>query len=148
MRPSSALTPNKMQKIQTKIDDTPGTSEHKLMAQTYIPRATVFWTLKLLQLHVYRAILVQELLPPDSPCCLAFYKSVLQFVYNSDCFFFNFSDEAWFHHTGYINACNYRFWFSKNLHHFHKTSFHQGKICVCCVISWPRVVGYIFSHLL
>ncbi len=63
-----------MQEIQTKINDTPGTSVRKLMVQTDTPRATAFRALKQLKSHVYHTTLVQELPLPDLAHCLAFCK--------------------------------------------------------------------------
>ncbi len=64
-----------MREIQTKINDIPETSVNKLVVQIDILHAiSAFYGMERLKLHVYRATLVQELLPPDLLCCLAFYK--------------------------------------------------------------------------
>jgi hypothetical protein len=59
-------------------------------------------------------------------------------------FFFFFSDEAWFHLSGYVNSQNSRFWSSENLHLFHEVPLHSQKIGCCCAISRKWIVGPIF----
>lgn len=52
-----------------------------------------------------------------------------------------YTDEAWFHQSGYINAQNFCIRFSENLHGFQETCLQ--KIGVWCAISGRRVVGPI-----
>lgn len=55
-----------------------------------------------------------------------------------------FSDEAWFHLSGYINSQNCRIWASKNLNAIHEEPPYSKKIGVWCGISWRRIIGPIF----
>lgn len=57
-----------------------------------------------------------------------------------------FSDEAWFHLSGYVNSQNYRHWSSVNPHVFIETDMHPIKIGVWCAISRRRIIGPIFFH--
>ncbi len=57
---------------------------------------------------------------------------------------FFFSDEVWFHLSGYVNSQNYRVWSTNNPHVFEETSLHLIKVGVWCVISQRRVIGPIF----
>jgi hypothetical protein len=55
-----------------------------------------------------------------------------------------FSDEAWFHLSGYVNSQNSRFWSSENPHWFHEVPLHSQKIGCWCAISRKQIVGPIF----
>jgi hypothetical protein len=55
-----------------------------------------------------------------------------------------FTDEAWFHLSGYVNSQNMRIWASENPHAFNETPIHPQKVGVWCAISAQRVNGPIF----
>jgi hypothetical protein len=55
-----------------------------------------------------------------------------------------FTDEAWFHLSGYINAQNNRYWSSINLKQTFEVPLHDQKISVWCAITDSRIVGPIF----
>ncbi|KAL1488779.1 hypothetical protein ABEB36_000345 [Hypothenemus hampei] len=55
-----------------------------------------------------------------------------------------FTDEAWFHMTGYVNSQNMRIWSSTNPHVFVETSLHPQKIGVWSAFSGRKVIGPIF----
>jgi hypothetical protein len=55
-----------------------------------------------------------------------------------------FTDEAWFHLNGYINAQNKRYWSSINPKQTFDVPLHDQKICVWCAITASRIVGPIF----
>ena len=55
-----------------------------------------------------------------------------------------FSDEAWFHLSGYVNSQNSRLWSSDNPHSLHETLLHDKKVGVWVAISRCRIVGPIF----
>lgn len=148
-RRSSVLTSEKIDDIRSRISRRPATSVRKLALQSNIHRSSAFRALKKLKLRAYRAMLVQELLPPDPPRRLEFCKWFQKFIRKTgkgaavlDNVFF--SDEAWFHKTGYINASNYRFWCSENPHVYRESSLHPEKIGVWCAISRRRIIGPIF----
>jgi hypothetical protein len=56
-----------------------------------------------------------------------------------------FSDEAWFHLSGYINSQNCRIWASENPNAIHEEPLHSKKIGVWCGISRQRIIGPIFD---
>lgn len=98
-----------------------------------------------LHFHPYKISTVQELLPLDHNRRLEY------------CHWFNnnlrddnilnisfFSDEAWFHLTGYINAQNYRIWSAENPHEFRETQLHPVKVGVWLAMSRQRMIGPIF----
>ena len=55
-----------------------------------------------------------------------------------------FTDEAWFHVSGYVNSQNTRVWASENPHVFHESSLIPEKVGVWCAISGQRIIGPIF----
>jgi hypothetical protein len=55
-----------------------------------------------------------------------------------------FTDEAWFHLSGYINVQNNRYWSSINPRQTFEVPLHDQKIGVWCVITASRIVGPIF----
>jgi hypothetical protein len=52
-----------------------------------------------------------------------------------------FSDEAWFHLSGYINSQNSHVWLAVNPHAIHGTPLNDQKVGVWCTISWSWVIG-------
>lgn len=147
-RKKSTLTPEKISKISEVIESQPSVSVRKLALQTDTKPTSVFRAIKTLKLRSYGAIMVQELLPADPAQRLQFCRSFLQFYRCNGCTdWLNnvfFSDEAWFHKTGYINAKNYRIWSTENPKVFRQKSLHPEKIGVWCAISRQRIVGPIF----
>lgn len=148
MRPSSVLTSrsHKLTELSTKITDKPSTSIRKLAQQAQIAKTTAHRGLKKLALHLYRATLVQELNPPDIPRRLQFARWIINFVRVNGIEILNkvlFSDEAWFHRTGYINARNYRIGRAQILTDTKKLTCISRKL-VWCTISRRRIVGPIF----
>lgn len=148
-RRPSVVTPEKLEEIRSKVEARPDTSVRKLALQTSIHRSSAHRALKRLKLRAYRAMLVQELLPLDAQKRLEFCSWFQKFLNRhsrtvSAFDYVFFSDEAWFHKTGYINANNYRFWCSENPHIYRETSLHPEKIGVWCALSRKRIIGPIF----
>ncbi|RZC35577.1 hypothetical protein BDFB_015143 [Asbolus verrucosus] len=99
-----------------------------------------------LDMHLYKMQSYQALLPADHPRRLAY------------CYWFNnnlmndellnltfFSDEAWFHLSGYINSQNMRMWSTDNPHIFIESPLHAQKIGVWMAVSRRRIIGPFFS---
>jgi hypothetical protein len=57
---------------------------------------------------------------------------------------FFFSDEAWFHLSGYVNSQNSRFRSSENPTLFPEVPLYSQKIGCWCAISHKRIVGPLF----
>jgi hypothetical protein len=55
-----------------------------------------------------------------------------------------FTDEAWFHLSGYISAQNSRYWSSINPRQMFEVPLRDQKIGMCCAITASRIVGPIF----
>jgi hypothetical protein len=55
-----------------------------------------------------------------------------------------FTDEAWFHLSGYINSQTYGTWRTENPHNYPENPLHPQKIGVWCAISRHRIIGPLF----
>ena len=55
-----------------------------------------------------------------------------------------FSDEAWFHPSGYVNSQNSRIWASENPNAMHEEPLHSKKIGVRFGMSRRCIIGPIF----
>lgn len=56
-----------------------------------------------------------------------------------------FSDEAWFHLSGYINTQNSRYWASKDPHQFIESTLHPQKVGVWAALSASRIFFCFFQ---
>jgi hypothetical protein len=75
---------------------------------------------------------VHEIKPIDFPRRVDYCQWFLNHLNNNDIpnktFF---SDESWFHFSGYVNSQNMRSWHAENPHEFIETSLHPQKIVIC-----------------
>ena len=55
-----------------------------------------------------------------------------------------FTDEAWFHLSGYTNTQNSITWATENLYETFEKPLHDQKIGVWCVLFRSRIIGLIF----
>lgn len=143
---SRVRTQNVVNNARNAIREQPTKSVRRLAQQLEISYGTCRSILKRdIGMHPYKVQLYQELLPPDYVRRVAY------------CRFFNanlndddvldktfFTDEAWFHLNGYINAQNMRMWATDNPHFYRETTLHPVKIGVWCAMSRRRLIGPIF----
>lgn len=96
-------------------------------------------------MHPYKVTVVQELLPLDFGNRVRYCRWFNENLNNNDVLDLTyFTDEAWFHLTGYVNSQNYRTWATENPHTYIETSLHPLKIGVWVAISRRRIIGPIF----
>jgi hypothetical protein len=92
--------------------------------------------------------MVQQLYPPDYlqriQFCNWYNNNLLHNVDQQDITFF--SDEGWFHLSGFINSQNYRTWSDHNPHNIIQVPLHPLKIGVWVAMSRRRIIGPIFFH--
>ncbi len=147
-RPVTVRTPQHTNEIQQEIATTPRLSVRKLAARVHSSRTSVHRTLRALHLHPYRISSRQELKPPDYGKRLRFCQWFQRFTHSGmgalDRTFF--TDEAWVHLDGYVNAQNFRIWSSENPHAFVERGLHPQKVGVWCAVSRRRVVGPFFFY--
>ena len=99
-----------------------------------------------LKVFPYKITAVQEMKTTDHEKRLHYSRWFNQFIKENtadalDVIFF--TDEAWFHLSGYVNSQNSRLWSSDNPHSLHTTPLHDKKVDVQVAIS-RRIVGPIF----
>lgn len=139
-----------MQDITERMERSPHKPVRQLAAQTAVSKTTCHKALKKkLHMHPYKMTVVQELHPVD-------FEKRVEF-----CTWFNenlannneilnltfFSDEAWFHLSGYVNSQNYRTWSTENPHNYIEVPLHSIKIGVWVAMSRRRIVGpYFFEE--
>jgi len=99
-------------------------------------------------LKVYRVTIVQELKPLDTQKRMAYCEWFMN-VFGEDDELLDitwYSDEAWFHLSGYVNSQNTRIWATEHPHEIHEVPLHSEKTRVLCAISRRRIIGPIFFH--
>lgn len=103
---------------------------------------------KNLHMHPYKMQSHQAILPVDYPrrraYCQWFANNLIEDDNLLNLSFF--SDEAWFHLSGYVNSQNTRMWSSENPHIFIESFLHNAKLGVWLAVSRRRVVGPIFFN--
>lgn len=93
----------------------------------------------------YKITSVQQLKPADYPRRIAYCQWFQHHMNDNrilDLSFF--SDEAWFHLSGYVNSQNFRIWNTENPHAFEETPLHSVKVGVWLAVSRRRIIGPIF----
>lgn len=142
----SVLTDDSLQTISETFIRSPKKSLRKLSTQIGLSYGSVHKATKLLKLHPYRINVTHQLQEPDKEKRMQYCHWFKTFIRNDisvlDKVFF--SDEAWFHLSGYVNSQNYRIWSAENPHEFHEQPLHSQKIGVWCDVSRRRIVGPIF----
>lgn len=132
--------------VRARLEQSPNKSLRKLCNQTGLSYGTCHGIVKKkLHFYPYKITVLQELHQPD------FQKRV------DYCNWFNgnlrdnnmldktfFSDEAWFHLSGYVNSQNYRTWSAENPHVYQEAPLHPLKVGVWIAMSRRRIVGPIF----
>jgi hypothetical protein len=98
-----------------------------------------------LNLHPYKITVVHELLPRDFPARIRYCQWFLNHLNNNNTLDLTFfSDESWFHLSGYGNKQNMRIWSSMNPHEFIQSPLHPQKIGVWLTVSRRRIFGPVF----
>ena len=146
-RTRTVLNSECLDAISESIENDPQTSIRRMSQAVGISYGSTQTAMtKLLNLHPYKVSVVQELKLPDYGKRVNFCNWMLDVIENRPHVFESvfFSDEAYFHLSGYVNSQNYRTRSTENPHQFHQTPLYPQKIGVWCAISRTRIVGPIF----
>jgi hypothetical protein len=120
-----------LRRLAQKMDLSYGTC-HKILKQDF-------------NLHPYKITIVHELLPRDFPARIRYCQWFLNHLNNNNTLDLTFfSDESWFHLSGYGNKQNMRIWSSMNPHEFVQSPLHPQKIGVWLTVSRRRIFGPVF----
>jgi hypothetical protein len=139
-------TEENIQNVQHRMEDEPQLSLRRLSQQTELSVSTCQRIVrKDLGLYPYKVQVYQELLPPDYNQRVAYCNWFNNFINNDETLDLTFyTDEAWFHLTGFINSQTMRMWSADNPHFFRETPLHPLKIGVWVGMSRRRLIGPIF----
>jgi hypothetical protein len=104
-----------LEDIRARLLQSPRESLKKLYQQTGIAYGSVQRATKRLKLHPYRGQVCHELKEIYKDKRMRYCRWFRQFVRNGADILENvsFSDEAWFHLSGYVNSQNFRLWSSE-----------------------------------
>ena len=140
------LTEEKLDEIAFRLEISPRKSLRRLAQEVGVSKTSVQHATKLLKLKPYKTRVVHQLLPTDDAGRRNFCNWYLQAIHDGvvDPMLVFFSDETWFHLSGYVNSQNNRFWSLENPHNIHEVPLHDVKIGVWCAISGRRIIGPIF----
>lgn len=94
-------------------------------------------------MHPYKVSVLQQLYPTDFEARVN-YCQWFNVHMNDDKTFF--TDEAYFHLSGYVNSQNYRTWSTENPHQYVETSLHPVKVGIWIAISRRRIIGPVFFN--
>lgn len=139
-------TANVINTVRNAIEERPTSSIRRLSQEINLKKSTLHNVLKQdIGMHPYKVQMFQELLPPDYDKRIQYCQWFTENLNNNDVLNKTFfSDEAWFHLNGYINAQNMRMWGTENPHYFREATMHPVKIGVWLAVSRRRIVGPIF----
>lgn len=141
------LTDAKLDEVRNAMLRSPSKSLRRLSSHSQISYGSAQKAMKKLKLRAYHVRSVQELKEPDKEKRLLYCRWFRTFVDTNNIVQLDrvfFTDEAWFHLSGYVNSQNTRIWSTENPHVFHETPLHCLKIGVWCAVSRRRIVGPIF----
>jgi hypothetical protein len=106
------FTDERLDDIGGRLEHTPRKSLQRLAQETGMSKCSARTSTQLLKLRRYKTTVIHTLQPRNSASRVRFYNWFLQSVAvgEIDLQLTSFSDEAWFHLQGYINAQNNRYW--------------------------------------
>ena len=142
------LTEDKVEEVADVMANNPRTSVRRCQQAVDLSYGSVRTALKVnLSMKAYKISCVHKLHDDDTDKRLAYCRWFDNFIQTQgegildDTFY---SDEAWFHLSGYVNSQNSRYWASENPHQYHETPLHSQKIGVWCAMSRRRIIGPLF----
>jgi hypothetical protein len=140
------LTEETLDEIGARLQHSPLKSLARLNQQTQVLKTTVWKATENLHLWPYKITQVQVIEECDYGRRTHFCNWLLQAVHDGVLYpkLTFFTDEAWFHLSGYISAQNNRYWSSINLKQTFEVPLCDQKIGVWCAITALQIVGPIF----
>lgn len=134
--------------IQDILKKNPIQSIRRLSQQAHVSKSSAQRILrKKLDLYPYKMTTVHQLKESDHNSRIDYcnwFQNVLMREDEDILDVTYFTDEAWFHLSGYVNSQNSRIWSTKNPHEFKQIPLHDQKVGVWCALSRTRIIGPIF----
>lgn len=146
-RPLSARSPDNIQAVRERLQQSPRKSTRRLSQEVGISRASVLRVIhKDLTLFPYKIQILQHQTDANKRERFEFCQSMSERIENNpgvlDHIFF--SDEAHFHLSGHVNKQNMRFWAPNQPHEHIQPPLSQEKVTVWCAIGKGGIVGPFF----
>ena len=141
------VTDTVLQNVTNKLQRSPRKSLRRLSQETRISLTSTHRAVHQLKFFPYKVHVVHELKPQDSEKRVLFCRWFENFILEKGENILNhtfFSDEAWFHLSGYMNSQNSRAWSTVNPHALFQKPLHDQKVGVWCALSRGRIIGPIF----
>jgi hypothetical protein len=145
-RQNAVLTEETPDEIGARLEHSLRKSLARLAQQAQVSKTTAWRATKNLHLRPYKITQVQVTEEGDYGRRTHFCNRFLQAVHDGVLApkLTLFTDEAWFHLSGYISAQNNRYWSSINPRQTFEVPLYDQKIGVLCAITASRIVGPIF----
>ncbi|XP_063919174.1 uncharacterized protein LOC135134425 [Zophobas morio] len=146
-RTKNKRTPENIENVRAIMDEVPITSVRHLQQQVDLSYGTCRTILKKdLGLFAYRLQCVQELHHGDFPIRREYCEWFLNTFDDELLEKTFFTDEAWFHLSGYVNSQNMRMWNQEKPPFYVEAPLHAQKIGVWAAISRRRIIGPFFFN--
>ncbi|KAJ4436824.1 hypothetical protein ANN_16956 [Periplaneta americana] len=135
------LSEEMLNEIGHRLERSPTTSSRCVAQQVEVSQSSVIGGTKQLKLKPYKICVVQRLTDPDYHSRLRFCMWSQQTVYDGllDPTLILYSDEAWFHLSGYVNTQNNHYWDSENPHRFHEQPLHDNTTAHTANVSMTAI---------
>lgn len=141
-------TEETIENVREIMNEAPTTSLRRLTQQVPVSYGTCRTILrKDIGLFPYKMQAYHELLPPDHNRRVLYCQWFTQhLLHNNDLLDLTFfTDEAWFHLSGYINSQTMRMWSAENPHIFRESPLHSQKVGVWIGVSRRRLIPIFFE---
>lgn len=128
-RKTSVLTPEKLKELKESLLRSPVKGIRRRAQELKISKSSCDNGTKILNFHPYRVSVVHELLESDFEKRVEYCKWFQEFIKIEEILDTTFfTDEAWFHLSGYVNSQNFRIWATANPKKYKETSLHPLKV--------------------
>ncbi|XP_062512636.1 uncharacterized protein LOC134188488 [Corticium candelabrum] len=143
----SVINNEALRDVTKKLDRSPHKSLRRLSQEVGMSLTSTYRAVKKQKFFPYKVSAVHELKAQDTEKRVSFCRWFQQFIDMNGENILNdtfFTDDAWFHLSGYTNRQNSRSWATENPHEIFEKPLHDQKIGVSCAVSRSRIIGPIF----
>jgi hypothetical protein len=142
------MSENTVHDVANQLLASPRKSLRVLSQEIRLSRSTCQRAAKKAGLRAYRFKVVQELKQQDYDKRMTYGRWFQTFIDENPVIldYTWFSDEAWFHLSGYVNAQNTHLWGSENPRALFEEPLHSQKVGVFCALSQRRIIGPMFFY--
>jgi hypothetical protein len=131
------MSENTVHEVANRLLSSPRKSLRVLSQEIGLLTSTCQRAAKKAGLHAYRFRVVQELKQQEYDKRMTYCRWFQTFIDDNPGIldYTWFSDEAWFHLSGYVNSQNTHLWSSRNPHVLFEEPLHSQRVGVFCVLS-------------